>query len=158
MATSNRRGGSNAPFDLSAHLPHLLRRAHFEAEARFTEVYGAEATSRQLALLVSVAQSKGATQADIARQVGLDVNTCSDLVRRTCERGWLLRRRSTQDARAFSLELTPAGRRLVREYALPLAQPYVDRVADRLTEAERRRLTGLLRKLLGLHRPPEDAD
>ena len=138
-------------FDLASHLPHLLRRAHFEAEARFAELYGTQATSRQLALLVTVAQSPGATQAEVARLIGLDGNTCSDLVRRACHRGWLQRQRSAADGRAFRLTLLPAGRTLVSNSAVPLAAPYATLVAERLTVAERRRLTALLRKLLGLH-------
>ncbi len=138
-------------FDLGWHLPHLLRRAHFEAEARFAEVYGSLATSRQLALLVAVAQSSRASQTEIARQIGLDANTCSDLVRRTVERGWLRRTRSPLDGRVYQLELTAPGRRLVEHTAVPLASPYTDRVAERLDAKKRQRLAELLRELLGLH-------
>lgn len=139
-------------FDLAWHLPHLLRRAHFSAEAHFAALYGDEATSRQLALLVAVAQAPGASQAELALEIGLDANTCSDLVRRTCRRGWLVRRRSAADARAFRLELSASGLTLVQQRALPLAGPYTERVAAALTEPERQRLATLLRKLLGLHR------
>lgn len=138
-------------FDLGWHLPHLLRRAHFEAEARFGPIYGPQATSRQLALLVSVARLPGATQSAIAREIGLDLNTCSDLVRRTVQRGWLRRERSAADARARVLQLTPAGAALVTEHALPRAAPYAERVAQALSPQERRTLARLLRKLLDLH-------
>lgn len=151
-AAARRKPTREEPFDLTWHLPHLLRRAHFMAEAQFTALYGDDATSRQLALLVAVAQSPGASQAELAGLIGLDANTCSDLVRRTCKRGWLQRRRSSVDARAFRLELTTSGRALVLERALPLAGPYTERVAATLTAAERERLVVLLRKLLGLHR------
>ena len=153
-ATGRRDAARLASFDLGWHLPHLLRRAHFAAEADFGAVYGDEATSRQLALLVAVAQAPGASQAELAAIIGLDANTCSDLVRRTCARGWLQRRRSAEDARAFRLELSAAGQQLVLQRALPLAGAYTGRVAAALTEPERRRLALLLRKLLGLHRRP----
>lgn len=143
-------------FDLMWHLPHLLRRAHFEAEAHFAATYGHEATSRQLALLVAVAQSPGASQRDIALRIGLDANTCSDLVRRTCQRGWLERRRGQADARAWQLVLTPAGVALVEGTALPLAERYTAQVAARLSPAERRRLAGLLRKMLQLQETPSE--
>lgn len=141
---------SAAAFDLEAHLPHLLRRAHFEAEACFAELYGAQATSRQLALLVTVLQSPGLSQTAVAARIGLDLNTCSDLVRRTVRLGWLKRRRSAADARAFELVATGEGARLVETLALPLAAPYAQRVAQRLSAAERERLVRLLRKLLAL--------
>lgn len=146
-----RRAQQVAAFDLSWHLPHLLRRAHFEAEARFADVYGDAATSRQLALLVALAQVPGATQTEVARSIGLDANTCSDLVRRTCAKGLIERRRGSHDARAYELELTTAGRAFVFESALPLAEPYSERVAERLTPRQRQTLARLLRLLLGLH-------
>lgn len=150
-SVARRREKQVAAFDLSWHLPHLLRRAHFEAEARFAEVYGDVATSRQLALLVALAQVPGATQAAVARSIGLDANTCSDLVRRTCAKGLIERRRGRSDARAYALELTAAGRSFVFESALPLAEPYSERIAERLTPKQRQTLERLLRVMLGLH-------
>ncbi len=140
-------------FDLAWHLPHLLRRAHFDAEACFTEVYGHAATSRQLALLVALSQAPGATQVEIARAVGLDANTCSDLVRRTCAKGLIVRSRGEHDARAYTLELTEAGRALVTDCAVPLAAPYSARLAARLTPKQRLELARLLRLMLGIHVP-----
>lgn len=152
MVASRKR--AIAQFQLGRHLPHLLRRAHFEAEARFVDVYGPEITSRQLALLVSVAQHGPLSQAEVARRIGLDANTCSDLVRRAVQRGWLLRRADPADARARVLELSVAGLQVVEHIALPGAAPYADAVAGRLTAAEGARLVALLRKLLGLHDEP----
>ena len=138
-------------FDLSWHLPHLLRRAHFEAEACFAGIYGDVATSRQLALLVALAQAPGATQAEVARSIGLDANTCSDLVRRAVAKGWLQRSRVAHDGRAYRLDLLPAGLALVGQTALPLAEPYSARVAGRLTPKQRHQLAELLRIMLALH-------
>jgi DNA-binding MarR family transcriptional regulator len=151
--TRERVPGATQAFDLSWHLPHLLRRAHFDAEACFTEVYGDAATSRQLALLVALAQMPGATQVEIARAIGLDANTCSDLVRRTCAKGLMTRRRGQHDGRAYTLALTDAGQALVTDCALPLAQPYSARIAERLTPAQRQELARLLRLMLGIHVP-----
>ena len=151
-------GGGAIEFDLSGHLPHLLRRAHFEAEARFPETYGDAATSRQLALLVAVAQAPGASQREVAHQIGLDPNTCSDLVRRTVAKGWLRRSQSPGDGRAYRLDLTAAGAALVRTTALPLAQAYTAQVASRLSPTQQRQLVVLLRKMLNLHTPPVEID
>ena len=138
-------------FDLSWHLPHLLRRAHFEAEAQFARVYGETATSRQMALVVAVMQNPGGSQANIARLVGLDDNTCSDLVKRTLAKGWLEKKKSATDARTWALAATPAGRRMVNDHSLPLAQQYVSRVAGILTPRQQRQLAILLRKMLEFH-------
>lgn len=150
-AAHRRQQQQVAAFDLHWHLPHLLRRAHFEAEACFAQVYGDAATSRQLALLVALAEAPGATQTEIARAIGLDANTCSDLVRRTCAKGLIERRRGSSDARAYQLALTAAGREFVFDTALPLAEPYSERIAERLTPAQRKTLARLLRLMLGMH-------
>lgn len=130
------------------HLPHLLRRAHFESEAVFTEIYGDALTPRQLALLVAVQQRPGASQRQIAEDIGLDLNTCSDLVVRTVGKGLLRRERSPLDARSFCLQLSDDGRQMLDEHAGKSTR-YVEAVCVRLSEAEREQLTGLLRKMLG---------
>ena len=52
------------------------------------------------------------------------------------------------DARSFSLRLSDEGRRMMEDHAGKSAS-YVDTVTARLSEAERRELTALLRKLPG---------
>ena len=146
-------------FDLSWHLPHLLRRAHFEAEACFNGIYGNAVTSRQLALLVTVAQTPSASQSTIAQRIGLDANTCSDLVRRATSKGWLQRDRAPEDGRAWRLSLTATGRAVVESSALPLADAYSERVSARLTPTQRRQLARLLHKMLGFHsQSPDDSE
>jgi MarR family transcriptional regulator, temperature-dependent positive regulator of motility len=140
-------------FDLTRHLPHLLRRAHFEAEAAFVQIYGEQVTSRQLALLVAVAQAPDASQSELAAHIGLDLNTCSDLVARTVAKGLLDRRRSEVDARVYRFRLTPPGRRVVTDLAVPRAPDFVDAVADKLSATQRRQMVALLRKLLGMNKP-----
>lgn len=143
MATSN--------FKLLHHLPHLLRRAHFEADALFPQIYGTALTSRQLALLVTVEQRPGASQSEVAQDIGLDLNTCSDLVHRTVSKGLLQRERSSVDGRTFCLFLTSEGQQALDD-AGPKALEYRDALASRITEAERDQLVALLRKMLGFDR------
>src|SRR3546814_16266105 len=59
-------------------LSHLLRRAHFHAEAEFAKAYDSlDATSRQLALLFAINQSQGSSQADLDEAHDIDVNNLS---------------------------------------------------------------------------------
>jgi DNA-binding MarR family transcriptional regulator len=136
-------------FDLFQHLPHLLRRAHFEAEAIFPDIYGDEVTSRQLALLTAIGQRPGLSQSAVAQQVGMDLNTCSDLVARLVAKKLVRRERSEADARTYCLYLAPKGARVV-DTGVGLAGAYRQSVAKRLSEAEHERLVALLRRLLGL--------
>lgn len=135
-------------FRLLHHLPHLLRRAHFESDAVFVQVYGDAVTSRQLALLAVVARLPGASQSQVALEIGLDLNTCSDLVARTVAKGLLQRERSPTDGRVFALYLTEAGRSVAEDGVRRAAQ-YEDALAQRLSAEEREALVALLRKLIG---------
>jgi DNA-binding MarR family transcriptional regulator len=135
-------------FSLAHHLPHLLRRAHFDSDARFTALYGTAVTSRQLALLTVVERLPGASQSEVAAEIGLDLNTCSDLVVRTVAKGLLRRERSPTDGRSFCLYLSDAGQATAREGIAKAAQ-FEAEVARRLTAAERDQLKRLLRKLIG---------
>lgn len=137
-----------ASFELTRQLPHLLRRAHFAAETEFSGVFSTSITSRQLALLMAVAKAPGASQADIAQTIGLDQNTCSDLVARVETKRLIRREHSPGDRRIRRLYLTAAGKRMVAR-ALPHTAPYERLVARRLSAAEREKLIELLRLLLG---------
>jgi DNA-binding MarR family transcriptional regulator len=136
-------------FDLLQHLPHLLRRAHFEAEAIFPDIYGDEVTSRQLALLTAIGQRPGLSQSAVAQQVGMDLNTCSDLVARLVAKKLVRRERSQADARTYCLYLAPKSARVV-DMGIGLAGSYREAVAQRLSRAEHEQLVALLRRLLGL--------
>ena len=137
-----------AAFRLRHHLPHLLRRAHFESEGLFAQIYGDDVTSRQLALLTAVDQRPGASQSQIAHDTGLDLNTCSDVVIPAVAKGMLRRERSVADARTFALHVTEAGRQVVSTGQAD-ADLYARSAAARLTDAERDQLVVLLRKFLG---------
>lgn len=128
-------------------LSHLLRRAHFHAEAEFAKAYDSlDATSRQLALLFAINQSPGSSQAELAEAIGIDVNTLSDLAKRSERKSLLHRVRSTGDQRAFGLYLTDAGRQLVAQAAAitPAYQKQLAKEADQLVV--------LLYKMLDLER------
>ena len=140
--------GAAAAFRLRRHLPHLLRRAHFESESLFARIYGDDVTSRQLALLTAVDQRPGASQSRIAQDIGLDLNTCGDVVVRSMAKGLLRRERSAADGRTFALYVTDAGRQVV-SIGQADAERYARTAAARLTDAERDQLVVLLRKFLG---------
>jgi MarR family transcriptional regulator, temperature-dependent positive regulator of motility len=135
-------------FDLRGHLPYLLRRAHFDAEALFSGVYGGEVTPLQLALLTAITAQPHGNQAQITQEIGLDPNTGSDVIARSAAKGLIEKRRSPTDGRSHTLALTPRGRRMVA-MGRDRAGVYSGRVAGRLDAAEREMLVALLRKLLG---------
>ncbi|EFF73140.1 MarR family winged helix-turn-helix transcriptional regulator [Achromobacter piechaudii] len=97
-------------FDLTQVASHLLRRAHFRAEALFAEAFPDEdLTPRQKALLITVYQHPGATQNRIAELIALDRNSFAEMIARMTAKGYVRRTRSAQDGRAYALEITDEG-------------------------------------------------
>jgi DNA-binding MarR family transcriptional regulator len=90
-------------------------------------------TQRQFAVLEAVSHKAGLTQTDLVRATGIDRSTLADLVARMTTKGLLDREKSTLDARAKAVRLSPAG-----EAALEAARPRV--------EAADKRIMGLLPK------------
>ena len=124
-----KRGGA-----LAGSPSHLIHRALQLA----LDVYSAEMgpdglTQRQFAVLEAVSHKAGLTQTDLVRATGIDRSTLADLVARMTTKGLLDREKSTLDARAKAVRLSPAG-----EAALEAARPRV--------EAADKRIMGLLPK------------
>ena len=105
---SGNKGGSSA---LDRSPSHLLHKALQRALDIYAEEFGAGGiTQRQFAVLAAAAEHEGATQADLVRTTGIDRSTLADMATRMIAKGLLERERSTLDARANAVSLTPAGR------------------------------------------------
>jgi DNA-binding MarR family transcriptional regulator len=87
-------------------------------------------TPRQLAVLVTVASNEGLSQTGLVDRTGIDRSTLADIVRRMQKKGFLQRRRTKEDARAYAVRLTDEGRRVLRT-----AEPLAKRVDERILEA-----------------------
>jgi DNA-binding MarR family transcriptional regulator len=99
----------NTPPDRS--VMDLLHRGGQCAEEVFSLSIGnSDITPRQHAVLSVVAKKEGISQTDVMRATGIDRSTMSNLVTRLAKRGWLQRRRTKNDARAYAVRLTAAGR------------------------------------------------
>src|SRR3990170_7063154 len=106
---------------------HLLHRAGQCAGDIFASEMGdTDLTPRQFAVLLSVSLNEGLSQTDLVEQTGVDRSTLADIVRRMLKKGLLQRRRTKEDARAYSVKLTEEGRR-----AMKAAEPVVKRVDER---------------------------
>lgn len=113
---------------------HLMHRALQLALDIYSEEAGADGpTQRQFAVMEAVAAKEGLTQTDLVRATGIDRSTLADLVSRMTTKGLLARERSTLDARAKAVRLSPEGLAL-----LEAARP-------RVASADKR-LLGLLPK------------
>ncbi len=69
----------------------------------------------QAKLIRVVGERQPMSQADLARATETDPALTGRVLRTLLDRGWVRRRRSREDRRAFSLELTPEGAVLFAE-------------------------------------------
>ncbi|QOL81961.1 MarR family winged helix-turn-helix transcriptional regulator [Pseudooceanicola spongiae] len=130
-------------------LTHLLRRAHFRNEFLFSSTFGEMGlTSRQMVLLVAIAQNPGASQKVIGDIVALDVNTVSDTLRRMERKQLIERIASKADGRSIAVRLTAIGLSVLEE-GLSRNPTLQAQVIERLDPEEAAKLKILLRKLLG---------
>ena len=107
---------------------HLLHRAGQAADELFAaEMGGSELTPRQYAVLAALSRREAASQTDIVKETGIDRSTLADIVKRLVQKGVLVRRRAKNDARAYSVRLTPVGSAMLKQ-----AEPVAQRVSDRL--------------------------
>jgi MarR family transcriptional regulator, temperature-dependent positive regulator of motility len=105
---------------------HLMHRALQLALDIYSEELGSDGpTQRQFAVMEAVSVKEGLTQTDLVKATGIDRSTLADLVARMTTKGLLTRERSTLDARAKAVRLSPEGQAL-----LDAARPKVD-AADR---------------------------
>ena len=94
---------------------HLLHRVAQRADDIFAkEVNGTDLTPRQFAVLLTVARSEDPSQTTLVECAGIDRSTIAEMVRRMVGKRLLQRRRSRQDARAYVVRLTGAGRKLLK--------------------------------------------
>src|SRR3954454_12215365 len=120
------RAGETGDFDTSP--VHLIHRAtQCAGEAFFAELGRAGLTPRQFAILQELSANEGVSQTTLVANTGIDRSTLADLMRRLLRKGFVQRRRTKHDARAYAVKLTDAGRRVLRE-----AAPSVARADQRL--------------------------
>ncbi len=118
---------------------HLLHRAGQCASDIFQDEMGiGDLTPRQYAILVTVSQNEGVSQTHLVEKTGVDRSTLADIVRRMLKKGLLQRRRTKEDARAYSVKLTEEGWRVLKA-ADPLAKRVDDKILAVLPGQQRER-------------------
>jgi DNA-binding MarR family transcriptional regulator len=104
-------------------------------------------TPRQYAVLHTVARNEGLSQTNLVDRTGIDRSTLADIIRRMLKKGLLARRRTKEDARAYSVKLTDEGWRVLKS-AEPLARRVDDRILAALPSQERERFLQDLSKIV----------
>lgn len=127
---------------------HLLHRAGqcagdvFQAEMSIGDL-----TPRQYAVLVSISKNEGLSQTNLVDMTGIDRSTLADIVRRMLKKGLVQRRRTKEDARAYSVRLTEDGRNVLRS-AEPMAKRVDERILEALPDDQRKRFLADLKMIV----------
>ena len=88
---------------------HLLHLAGQRADNLFAR-QGLSVSPRQYVVLAVLEGWEGASQTDIVRATGIDRSTLVEVVKRLVAVGYVRRKRSKTDARAYVVRLTDSGR------------------------------------------------
>ena len=136
-------------------LLHLLHRVSQISAERFAAVHGHGIRPRQLMVLRALAANPGASQTGLVSATGTDRSTMAEMVRRLEQRGLLKRRRSKDDSRAYSLDLTAEGLRVIKETAPTLAEVEL-KLLDLVPAKERGSFLAALEKIVIASEQPPD--
>lgn len=138
----------HAPVDLADLPGHHIRRLQQIAVAIFLqETDGLSITPVQYAALQTVSNRSGIDQRTLAGAIGFDTSTIGGVVDRLEARGLVVRRASPEDRRVRLLEITTAGRALLRQ-ALPAMRRAQHRMLEPLPAPERAEFMRMLRTLV----------
>ena len=126
------------------------------------DIYAEEAgeggpTQRQFAVMEAVSVKAGLTQTELVRATGIDRSTLADLVARMTSKGMLLRERSSLDARAMAVRLSPEGQALL-DGARPRVEAADKRIMGLLPKAKREGFLELLADLAAAADAQPDLD
>ena len=139
--------------DLHVMPGHLIRRAQQFATALFTQECAAlDLTSVQFAALHTIGQHPRVDATRLSTLIAFDRSTIGDVLDRMEQKGWLIRSPAPWDRRLKLIELSPAGRALLRQ-AGPAVQRVQDRILAPLAPADRTSLMRLLAQLASCPAP-----
>ena len=139
-------------YALNGSLIHLLHRASQVANDKFSShAELGDLTARQFVVLAAVADSDGGSQTTLVERTGVDRSTLADVIRRLQSKGLVSRKRMKQDARAYSVRLTEAGRRML-DAARPIARRVDTQILGAIAAPKRADLAESLR-LIADHVP-----
>jgi DNA-binding MarR family transcriptional regulator len=131
---------------------HLIRRLHQQSTQVFqarTQAAGFDLTSVQFAALDAIAQQPGIDQASLAATISFDRATIGGVIDRLEQKGLVQRAVSAHDRRARQLQLTAAGRKLLKS-SRPVVEALQAEILAPLSVAERAAFVALAHKALGL--------
>src|SRR5207244_10303425 len=147
------RTAPQLPEELVASTTFLLKRLGFAAKERTMKAYeGTGLHPYHHAILLVLDERSRETQGSIADALGYDRGQLVGLLDELEERGLVERRRDPSDRRRQLVDITPDGKRALKQLR-GLAQQLEDDLMSPLEPAEQKRLHALLLRLAEHHLP-----
>jgi DNA-binding MarR family transcriptional regulator len=129
-------------------LGYLLGRAHLEHRAiAERELVSLGLSGKGFGALILLVQEGPLSQQRLGERQGVDRTTMVAVVDELESAGYVERRRDPRDRRAYSLQATPKGRRVLQR-AAEATERAEDEFLAPLPEADRRRLKRMLKTLV----------
>jgi len=100
----------------------------------------------QYTLLLMVAENPGSSQSVVCEALGIQKTNCVPTMSELERRGYIIRRKSTQDARSYELHITNKGKRILQR-AGEVQSLHEQRLIERIGVDGRDQLLRLLGKL-----------
>src|SRR6202035_2949075 len=124
-----------------------IRLAHGAVYRHFTETFAQlDLTQKQVSVLWLIDDHPDIAQTGLAQRMRMDRATTMAIVNRLEEKGYLVRRKSSSDARMQALNLTAAGRRALST-AKRAIQQHEQWLKSRFTQKEVAKLIELLTRI-----------
>ena len=142
--------GMNPIYTMPGHLVRRLQQISVSIFAEEMKTEGIDLTSPQFAALTILDENPGIDQATLAGRIELDRPTIGGVVDRLARKGLVERRISETDRRAKRLNLTQAGKDMLKRMR-PLVVASQAKILDGLTEDEKVQFTVLAEKITRLH-------
>lgn len=141
-------------WNLDGSVTHLLHRAgQIVDEAVMSELDKLKVTPRQFTLLVAIEANSGSTQTELTKITGIDRSTMAEMTRRLVVRGLIDKQLRNDDNRASALELSTAGKRLLKQCrsAVGTAEK---KFLDRISPSRRKSLMTILTAVIAGPKAP----
>lgn len=134
-------------FDPAGYTGYLLRRAQQAHTQIWASLASAELTPVQYGVLAIVEDDPGVDQKTIAKRLGLDRSTITEVIARLLRRGYLDRAQAPEDRRRKTLQLSATGYAILTEMRrVPRASD--DAFTQALSAEERVTFDAILRRLV----------
>lgn len=113
MARSTPDSSESEQFKLASSPSHLLHRVEQLASERFAHLVRDTIKLREFIVLAAISEKPGLSQSDLGRIAGVDRSTFADTMAKMVSRDWIVRTQSESDGRAYSVQLSEAGNKVL---------------------------------------------